>query len=252
MEKNLYYVVELQKVIHTIEKLKKLIADNPSRLEALNQELKAEEDKLNDEKAQLEAAQKNKREKEGELQLLNAKLSKYKDQSMNVKTNKEYTTILHEIEVCKGEIEKFEEELIQTMYDLDSLHVEVKEEEEIFKREKKRIEGEKEKAVKEAQEAEIELQALEQKRGEFEASLPKDILQEFMKIASIRGGIAVARANDFMCLECKLRLRPQVFITVKSNNVLLTCENCNRFLYWEEGYQTELMSKDGKNEQKAV
>ncbi len=252
MEKNLYNVVELQKVLHRMEALKKLIGDNPSRLDALDQELKAEEDKLNLEKAQLEAAQKNKREKEGELQLLNAKLSKYKEQSMNVKTNKEYQTILHEIEVCKGEIERFEEELIQTMYDLDTLHVEVKEEEEIFKKEKKRIEEEKEKAVREAQEAETELQDLDKKREEFEASLPKDILEEFKKIASIRGGIAVARADDFICLECKLKLRPQVFITLKSNNALLTCDNCNRFLYWEKGYQAELESNDGENEQKAV
>ena len=96
MDNNLILVVELQKVILAMGKMKNIIIEGPNRQAQLDAELKAEEDKLSGEKASLDAAQKDKRKKEGELQTLNQKLEKYKEQLMAVKTNKEYTTMLHE------------------------------------------------------------------------------------------------------------------------------------------------------------
>lgn len=247
MDNNLLLVVELQKVILAIGKMKNIVIEHPNRQAALDAELKAEEDKLSGEKASLDAAQKEKRKKEGELQLLNQKLEKYKEQLMAVKTNKEYTTMLHEIEVCKKEIDKFEEGLIQTMYDLDTLQVEVKKEEEICRQSRKRIEDEKMRASGEVTEAEKELGTLEARKAEIESTLPANILRDFNSIAEIRGGVAVARAEDFTCLECKLKLRPQIFIEVKGNNALITCDNCSRFLYWEEGLRSELSPKTNDN-----
>ena len=51
--------------------------------------------------------------------MLQSKLEKYKEQSMAVKSNKEYQAILHEIELCEKEIEKAEEEVIVKMYEID-------------------------------------------------------------------------------------------------------------------------------------
>ncbi|MEW5805872.1 MAG: C4-type zinc ribbon domain-containing protein [Acidobacteriota bacterium] len=235
MERNLYVIVELQKTILTMERLKSLIKEGPARLERFDAEVKKEEEKLRSEKDGLESAIKIKRKEEGDLQLLHAKLEKYKDQLMTVKTNKEYTAMLHEIELCKKEIDRLEEDVIQKLYDIDMLQNEVKREEETFTKEKLRIEAEKERAEQEIREAEVEIGRLEARKGDLEKRLPENILKEFYNIASIRGGIAVARAEDYTCQACKLRLRPQVFLDVRANSGLISCENCGRFLYYEEG-----------------
>ena len=44
--------------------------------------------------------------------------------------------------------------------------------------------------------------------------------------------IAVAEARDGVCTICHVRLRPQVFNTVRRNEEILQCDHCNRILYF--------------------
>ena len=67
------------------------------------------------------------------LQDLEAKRSKYKGQLMEVKTNKEYTAMLHEIEAVEREIRGREDQILAEMEKAESLTAEVKSEEAAFK-----------------------------------------------------------------------------------------------------------------------
>ena len=50
--------------------------------------------------------------------------------------------------------------------------------------------------------------------------------------ARIRDGIAVAEARNGSCTACFMSLRPQVMAEVRRGEDIITCDNCNRILYF--------------------
>ena len=54
----------------------------------------------------------------------------------------------------------------------------------------------------------------------------------FEQVARKRNGIAVAEARDGICTICHVRLRPQVFNTVRRNEDIVQCDTCQRILYF--------------------
>ena len=59
------------------------------------------------------------RKYESEIQDHQQKISKYRDQSLNVKTNPEYKALLHEIEHAENEIRKLEDKILEIMIAAD-------------------------------------------------------------------------------------------------------------------------------------
>ena len=45
--------------------------------------------------------------------------------------------------------------------------------------------------------------------------------------------IAVAEARNGACTACFMALRPQIMADVRRGNEVITCDNCNRILYYE-------------------
>ncbi|MDQ3472977.1 MAG: C4-type zinc ribbon domain-containing protein [Acidobacteriota bacterium] len=64
-------------------------------------------------------------------------------------------------------------------------------------------------------------------------SLPKQLSSQYKRIsARIRNGIAVAEARNGSCTACFMALRPQAMSQVRRGEELVTCDNCNRILYY--------------------
>jgi predicted nucleic acid-binding Zn-ribbon protein len=58
------------------------------------------------------------------------------------------------------------------------------------------------------------------------------VLTIFETVARRRHGVAVGEARDGICTICHVRLRPQVFNTVRRNDEIVQCDSCNRILYY--------------------
>ena len=77
--------------------------------------------------------------------------------------------------------------------------------------------------------------AIEKMAGERAAlvsALPPEVLSRFEQVAKKRNGVAVAEAKDGICTICHVRLRPQVFNTVRRNESIVQCDSCQRVLYF--------------------
>jgi predicted nucleic acid-binding Zn-ribbon protein len=83
-----------------------------------------------------------------------------------------------------------------------------------------------------AAQAESEILVLQKERGQLEGEMPEELTQQYQKIASVRKGVALAEARDQSCQGCHVKLRPQLFTEIRTNQRIITCENCNRFLYY--------------------
>ena len=75
-------------------------------------------------------------------------------------------------------------------------------------------------------------------RGERESrarELPKGLLGDYEKILRARGGVAVvAVTTSAICGGCRVAIRPQAIQELKAASVLMVCESCGRYLYWQD------------------
>jgi predicted nucleic acid-binding Zn-ribbon protein len=150
---------------------------------------------------------------------------------MEVKTNKEYTAMLHEIEGVEREIRSREDQILAEMERAEGLSAEVKAEEEAFKdaegrsREGGRALDERARALEEER-ARVAIE-----RDAVAATISADALELFQRVARLRG-VAVAEARDGMCQVCHLKLRLQMYAEIKHNEEIQQCPACNRILYY--------------------
>jgi len=63
--------------------------------------------------------------------------------------------------------------------------------------------------------------------------LPKTTSALYKRIsARIRDGVALAEARNGACMACYMSLRPQIMSEVRRGEEIITCDNCNRILYY--------------------
>lgn len=204
----------------------------PRRKTEVEAELARERGQLDATRAALEASTKTRRKQEAELLDLEGKRSRYKGQLMEVKTNKEYTAMLHEIEAVEREIRAREDHILEEMEKSEGLAAEVKREEGSFKVAEQQARAQLGALDQEVRGLEGQVQRLAAEREAVAATLPEEARELFQRVANFRGS-AVAEAVDGMCGACHLKLRLQVFSDIKRNQDIVQCPACNRILYYE-------------------
>jgi predicted nucleic acid-binding Zn-ribbon protein len=81
-------------------------------------------------------------------------------------------------------------------------------------------------------ENEASLKALAAERAALVKQISPHVVSTFEKVARIRGGQAMARAEKERCVVCQVRLRPMVFQAVMRNDEIVQCDSCQRILYF--------------------
>lgn len=232
MHSDLEALLDLHRADLELRKHDARLAELPKQKAAIEERILKERQALDAAKAALDQTAKDRKRLEGEVQDLEAKRSKYKGQLGEVKTNKEYTALLHEIENVEGQIRSREDTILDEMEKIEGGQAAVKKEETAFRaleaerrQEIRAIEGEiaKEKAARDDVEA---------RRSRIAAALKADLMAEYARIAKARG-TALAEAKDGGCAACHVKLRPQVFLDVKRNDAVRTCSSCSRILYFD-------------------
>jgi predicted nucleic acid-binding Zn-ribbon protein len=232
MDPTLESLVRLQRAENELRRVEGELGAVPGAKGALEARLAEERGRLDRARTELDGCQKARRQHETVVQDLETKRSKYKSQLMEVKTNKEYTAMLHEIEAVEREIRAREDQILAEMERAEGLTAEVRREEALYKgiEEEGRGEG---KAL-ETRAAELQAQAkrLSEERDQAARSVPGEAMELFRRVAKLRG-VAVGPATDGMCTLCHVKLRPQMWVDLKKNEQLLQCPACSRILYYE-------------------
>ena len=169
---------------------------------------------------------------EGDTESLKEKLSKYETQLMEVKTNKEYEAMLHEIENTKQEIGTIEDQILEQMIEMDEWEKQSAEAKQELSEQEKRLSKKRNELESSRLQAQEDINQLQSERGQLESQIPDELIQQYKRIASARNRIALAEARDQSCQACHVRLRPQFFNEIKTNEEIVTCESCNRILYY--------------------
>ncbi len=225
-------LVRLQEVNLAIGHLHAEVDGAPQRLADLEVQLQTDRQDVESVRESIEQAAKDRRGFEGDVEALRTKLSKYRDQLMQVKTNTEYQAMLHEIGFVESQIREKEDRILECMVEADDLQEGLKAAQRDYERRQEEIASQKGEIQAFIDEAQIELSGLEEELRGLESQLPRDYLDRYHRIAGARGGVAVAAVSNQSCEACHVRIRPQVLAEIRTGREIIICENCSRILYY--------------------
>lgn len=225
-------LIALQQADREILRLKEEIAALPKRVAAIEERLAGTRTLLEKAKAAVKADEAARRKYESGIQDQQQKISKYRDQSLAVKTNEQYKALLHEIEFAEQDIRAHEDKILELMVNAEVREKDVKAAEATLKAETAEIEKEKIEARQRTAEDEKQLAEWNAKRDTARAGVDADLLRQYDRVAKHRG-TGLSEAKDHKCLACQVMLRPQTYNEVRASTHVVTCESCQRILYYD-------------------
>jgi uncharacterized protein len=232
MNADLERVIALQRLDSTVHSAERRLAEEPARERAFEARLEGARQHLTTAKERLTENQNARRAIEKDVAVQQGRLSKFRDQLMEVKTNREYQAMQHEIEIAQNEVKALEERILERMLEADDLAAIVKRVEGELSAEQKKIDAERRDMAAEHAELTASLAKNAADRTALVAAIDKRVLSIFDIVSQRRHGVAVAEARDGICTICHVRLRPQVFNTIRGNDEIIQCDSCQRILYF--------------------
>ena len=233
MREQLTLLIELQKMESAAGRIAARKKALPVQMEALDTEFSACCAVVETEREQLESLRKSRREKDGQLQAGQETLKRTRDKLLDVKTNKEYQSILKEIETLEGKNSRMEDEVISLLDQLDALEKAVKTKEAELSASRSSYEEQKTKLAAELSSIAEELAVCVGKSDALKKTIPDHILRKYDQIKGIGRGLAVVAVWKEVCDGCHMSIPPQLYNELQKATRLLTCPNCNRIIYWE-------------------
>ena len=230
----LQQLVDLQKIDDQISEHKKILADIPLQLESARGELEEKKNILKVVTDEIETLQKQRKDLELEVQGENDHMAKAKTKLPSVKTNKEYTAILAEIDTIKEKVSKIEDKELEVMETLEVKAKEIPGVENKCKEEDANFNEYRLKKEAEEKRFKLELEDLMVKRKNISDQLDTPTLKNYEKIFTFREGRAVAGLRENVCQGCFQQVLPQTVIDVKIGEKIHQCNGCMRFLFWDE------------------
>jgi predicted nucleic acid-binding Zn-ribbon protein len=229
---DLEHLIHLQELDLAAERHRRRETDIPQLQSALDARLAARAAAVDTAKARIAESQTARREVEKDLAAVQSRLNKFKNQLMEVKTNKEYQAMQKEMSVAEQEISDLETRMLERMEEADSLAIELKTAQAALSAEQAEITRERQALESERGTLADDLKRLSEERAMTAALVSADALALFERLAHNRRGLAMAEARDGLCTVCHVRLRPQVFNEARRNAAIVQCDSCTRILYF--------------------
>jgi predicted nucleic acid-binding Zn-ribbon protein len=229
---DLHVLISIAKVDAAVNAARTELALLPRQIDELNRSIQAIEARETQTKDVFEQMVKERRTIEQQLKDNEEKEKKYRLQLMEVKTNKEYTAMLHEIGHIKTDTDAKEERLLILM---DALERETGQTETLM------AEGARKKAELTQARGVLEerMRSLQGEMSQLESGKPKllreldpQIERRYDRLLSKLHDFAVTHVVDGTCQGCFTRIPPQVAVEVARNDKLITCEACGRILVY--------------------
>ncbi len=232
MHPDLAHLVQLQRAENELKIVVDALSGVPERKAEIDAALAEERARLAAAREGLESSQKTRRHEEGLLQDAETKRDRFKGQLMDVKTNKEYTAMLHEIETAERDVREREDRILEELERADELAAALAAEEKFFREAESKHRAETLELDERRVGLEAERERLGAERDKVAETLPLELRELFVRIGRKRD-VAVSPARDGSCQSCHVKLRPQLYVDIKKNDSIIRCDACARVLFYD-------------------
>lgn len=227
-------LVALQKIDSQIYEHKKELKAKPVCLADLTEKFEGKKAGLKALEEKFKAMQVERKTLEGELKVQEESIAKANMQLSQIKTNREYTAKITEIEGFKAEKSMAEENILNAYDKADEVKAEIEKEKAVLVREEQEFLKQKKEIEESIRAIEAKIKALEGERAQIVPQVDKAILGRYEKILVNKEGLAIVPVTGSSCGGCFMNVPAQVIHEIKMNNRMILCEMCARILYLED------------------
>lgn len=225
-------IYALQKKDRRLIKIVREIRDIPQRKSDIEAQLAGSAQKLETALESRKHTEASLKELELEVEALKEKMTKYKQQQLEAKTNDQYRAFVKEIGTVEGEISALEDREIELMEALEKGKAIVAECEE-------RLRGEKAGIADELAELDARFAALQEQLEKMKADRSRaaelcdqTILKKYARILNNKRDFAVVMIEEGgHCGGCHMKLPPQVIHDARNPAKVVSCNFCGRIVY---------------------
>ena len=205
--------------------------EKPKILESLQNEFDQKKQILKEYEERSKSLLLKRKDKEGELTSKEEDVKKLQSKLYALKTNKEYSIMLTEINGVKMDNSLLEEEIIKILEEQDDLKKDLEKQQSIIKEEDRKFNEEKQKINNRVKEIEVQIKDMESKRSNAIKEIDAKILSQYERILKGKESLAIVKVESDSCQGCFMNVPPQVINEIKMNDKLIFCEMCARILY---------------------
>ncbi len=239
MNPQLQKLISLQEVNFEIQFLQKQLTEIPKQIETSLAHLNKEKKELEDVQQEIKDLQKTRSKLEQDAASENDKMSKTKVKLPAVKTNKEYTALLAEIEGAKKKVLEIEDLELETMETLEAKESELPKFKSKFSEEEKKFQEFKKQKEEHAATVEKNIAELKIKHDNIFKEIDPKWSKHYEKILDARDGFAVVSIDHNVCQGCNQQILLQIAIEIKIGEKIHQCQHCSRILYFIPEEETE-------------
>ena len=233
MKAELQELVALQNLDTTIRRLQKELEAIPQRRAEIEKEFDQRAFEIRALENRRDEARHTRTRVETEIVEQKTRAERAERNLMSSKKQEEYTAAIREADAARKQISTLETQVLEQLEILEQSESSLNER----AAEIASLNSDRDARLKQFDdETRVQTEQLQASRAERERlfnSLPKQLSGQYKRIsARIRDGVAVAEARNGACKACFMTLRPQAMAQVRRGEEIVTCDNCNRILYW--------------------
>ncbi len=167
-----------------------------------------------------------------EVESQKQQIERYSLQQFQTKKNEEYRALAHEIETCKANIFRLEDQQIELMEKAETAQKDVAAANHAATEARKLVDGQiadlgvREKNLKK------ELAELEANRDQLLSAVDESARYRYERLLKSKGGNVVVGVQHGVCGGCHMKLPTAVIVACQAQSELVTCINCGRILYY--------------------
>jgi len=234
MNETLEQLIKLQGIDHRLFEIMDIMGDLPSKVEVQEEEVTSLELDNKGKRKRISEIEKEMRHYEREIDGMNTKMAKYKDQLYLVKSNKEYDSLNHEIDHMKTAISKAETQFLNLTEEKESLDETIKLNTTKITSITESLDSNKVELKLAMAKTNSEQEELEQSRRNLFKDIESVKLLAYERIRERRKGAGMVSIIEKACGGCFTQLPPQTVIEIKKNVEIITCPSCSIMLFWDE------------------
>ncbi len=231
MKEQINHLKDLQEVDLEINQIDEEISTGDADLQSQRSSIETCQAAIAESRQKLEDGAARRQQLEGEIQDAQILVKDRQNKMMKVQTNREYQSLLKEIEDAKNGNRQREEELVRLMEQDEYLQKKNDEQSALCAEEEANLAATTSRREAAAAKLTVKRQKLAKERETRAKKVRADLLRKYEQIREKRGGLAMVGVARGVCFGCYMNVPPQLYNELLREDKLHICPTCNRLLY---------------------
>ena len=234
IQEQINILVEVQSVDVEILQADRLVNALSDEVAAMDQAVAERKALVSAEKETLDDLRKAYRELESESKINAGMIVKSNEKLRGVKTNKEYQSILKEIDEIRKKNSGIEDRMLELLDAIESAEEAGKAKEAELAGFLQSCQEKKESYDAKAQQERQAVEALNEKKAQISAKADPKLISVLDDVKKKVRGLAVVPVQQAICMGCHMNIPAQLFNELQRFDELRFCPHCHRIIYWKE------------------